>query len=61
MSLLGLAGYCLFTLIGLAGISVQTGCGTAQLSWDPSIGALLSIGGCAACVIAAIIMLRTRP
>jgi hypothetical protein len=61
VSLLGLAGYCLFTLIGLAGITAQTGYGTAQLSWDPSIGTLLSIGGCAACAIAATIMLRTRP
>jgi hypothetical protein len=61
VSLLGLAGYCLFTLIGLVSITAQTDYGTAQLSWDPSIGALLSIGGCAACAIAATIMLRTRP
>jgi hypothetical protein len=60
-SLLGLAGYFLFTLIGLAGITAQASYGTAQLSWDPSIGALLSIGGCAACATAAIVMLRTRP
>jgi hypothetical protein len=60
-SLLGLAGYCLFTLIGIAGITLQTVNGPTQYSWDPSIGVLLSIGGCAACAIAAIVMLRTRP
>jgi hypothetical protein len=60
-SVLGLAGYCLFTLIGVADITVQTSDGPTQYSWDPSIGALLSIGGCAACAIAAIVMLRTRP
>lgn len=52
------AGYSLFTLAGVAGFTEQTG---VQVSWDPSIGALLSIGGCAACVAAAIVMLRTRP
>jgi hypothetical protein len=61
VSLLGLAGYCLFTLIGVANFTVQTSDGPTQYSWDPSIGALLSIGGCAACAIAAIVMLRTRP
>jgi hypothetical protein len=60
-SLLGLAGYCLFTLIGIANFTVQTSDGPTQYSWDPSIGALLSIGGCAACAIAAIVMLRTPP
>ena len=60
-SLLGLAGYCLFTLAGIANITVQTANGPTQYSWDPSIGALLSIGGCAACAIATIVMLRTRP
>jgi hypothetical protein len=61
VSLLGLAGYCLFTLIGVADMAVQTSNGPAQASWDPNIGALLSIAGCAACAIAAILMLRTRP
>jgi hypothetical protein len=64
VSLLGFVGYCLFTLAGFSGVSgitVQEGYGLDQVSWDPSIGALLSIGGCAACVIAAIVMLRTRP
>jgi hypothetical protein len=61
VSMLGLAGYCLFTLIGIANFTVQTSDGPTQYSWDPSIGALLSIGGCAACAIAAIVMLRTRP
>ena len=60
-SLLGLAGYCLFTLIGIANFTVQTSDGPTQYSWDPSIGALLSIGGCAACAIAAAVMLRTSP
>jgi len=61
VSLLGFAGYCLFTLAGVAGITVQASYDLAQVSWYPSIGALLSIGGCAACAIGAIVMLRTRP
>jgi hypothetical protein len=61
-SLLGLTGYCLFTMIGIAGITVQDSYGDPnQVSWDPSIGVLLSVGGCAACAIAAAVMLRTRP
>jgi hypothetical protein len=60
VSMLGLVGYCLFTLIGVADITVQASYGPAQVSWDPSIGALLSIGGCVACAIAATVMLRTR-
>jgi hypothetical protein len=59
LSLLGLAGYCLFTLLGVAGITVQTAFGPTQVSWYPNIGALDSIAGCAACAIAAIVMLRT--
>jgi len=58
VSLLGFAGYSLFTLAGVAGITEQTG---VQVSWYPNIGALDSIVGCAACAIAAIVMLRTRP
>jgi len=58
LSLLGFAGYCFFTLAGVAGFTEQTG---VQVSWYPSIGALLSIAGCAACAVAAIVMLRTRP
>jgi hypothetical protein len=58
VSLLGLAGYCLFTLAGVAGVTEQSG---VQVSWYPNIGALDSIAGCAACGIAAIVMLRTRP
>ena len=61
VSLLGFVGYCLFTLTGLADITIQTYNGPTQYSWDPSVGALLSIAGCAACAIAAIVMLRTRP
>jgi hypothetical protein len=57
--LLRLAGYCLFTLVDIADITVQTSGGPARYSWDPSIGALLSTGGCAACGTAAIVMLRT--
>src|ERR1700678_894337 len=60
VSMLGLVGYCLFTLIGVADITVQASYGPAQVSWNPSIGALLSIGGCVACAIAATVMLRTR-
>lgn len=58
VSLLGFAGYSLFTLAGVAGVTEQTG---VQVSWYPNIGALLSIAGCAACAAAAIVMLRTRP
>jgi hypothetical protein len=58
LSLLGFAGYVLFTLAGVAGIAEQTG---LQVSWYPNIGALDSIAGSAACAIAAIVMLRTRP
>jgi len=57
LSLLGFVGYSLFTLAGVAGITEQTG---VQVSWYPNIGALDSIAGCAACAIAAIVMLRTR-
>jgi hypothetical protein len=56
LSLLGFVGYSLFTLAGVAGITEQTG---VQVSWYPNIGALDSIAGCAACAIAAIVMLRT--
>jgi hypothetical protein len=58
LSLLGFAGYSLFTLAGLADITEQTG---LQVSWDPSIGAVDSIAACLACAIAAIVMLRTPP
>jgi peptidoglycan/LPS O-acetylase OafA/YrhL len=61
VSLLGLAGYCFFTLAGVAGITMPIDAIPAQASWDPSIGALISIAGCAACAIAATVMLRTRP
>jgi hypothetical protein len=30
------------------------------VSWYPSIGLLLSIAGCAACAVAAVIMRRTQ-
>ena len=47
-------------LAGVAGITTQIDAIPAQVSWDPSIGALLSIAGCVACAVAAIVMLRTR-
>jgi hypothetical protein len=56
LSLLGLAGYCLFTLAGIAGTTEQAG---LQWSWYPNIGVVDSIAGCVACAIAAIVMLRT--
>jgi hypothetical protein len=56
LTLLGFAGYSLFTLAGVTGVTEQTG---VQVSWYPNIGALDSIAGCAACAIAAIVMLRT--
>ena len=58
LSLLGFAGYVLFTLAGIGGITEQTG---LQLSWYPNIGMVDSIAGSAACAIAAIVMLRTPP
>jgi hypothetical protein len=58
LGLLGLVGYSLFTVAGVAGITEQTG---VQVSWYPNIGLLDSIAGCAACAIAATVMLRTRP
>jgi hypothetical protein len=60
LALLGLAGYSLFTLAGVVGVTAQTDLGPAQVSWYPNIGALDSIAGCAACAIGAIVMLRTR-
>lgn len=59
LSLLGFAGYFLFSLIGVVGANVNTDLGPTHVSWYPNIGALLSIGGCAACAIAAVVMLRT--
>jgi hypothetical protein len=59
LSLLGFAGYSLFSLAGLVGGNEDTDLGPVHVSWDPNIGALLSIGGCAACAIAAIVMLVT--
>jgi hypothetical protein len=61
LSLLGFAGYSFFALAGAAGFTMQTYLGPTQVSWYPNIGLLDSIAGCAACVIAAIVMLRTRP
>lgn len=59
-SALGLAGYFIFTVVGLAHFTVQSDSGPTQYAWDPSIGVVLSIGGCAACLISAIAMLRAR-
>jgi hypothetical protein len=60
-SVLGFAGYFLYALIGINGLTVSTDLGPAQVSWYPSIGLLLSIAGCAACAIAAIVIRRTSP
>jgi hypothetical protein len=59
LSLLGFAGYSLFSLIGMVGGNINTDLGPTHLSWYPNIGALFSIGGCAACAIAALVMLIT--
>jgi len=60
-SVLGCAGYTLYTLIGINGLTVNSYLGPAQVSWYPSIGLLISIAGCAACAVAAIVMRRTSP
>jgi hypothetical protein len=60
-SLTGLAGYFLFTIAGFIGISSQDDYGPANVTWNPNIGILLSILGCAACALAAFVMIRTRP
>jgi hypothetical protein len=60
-SLAGLAGYCLFTVAGLIGISSQDDYGPSDITWNPSIGIALSIIGCAACAFAAFVIIRTRP
>jgi hypothetical protein len=58
---LGFTGYFLYALVGINGLTVNTDLGPAHVSWYPSIGLLLSVAGCAACAIAAIVMRRTRP
>jgi hypothetical protein len=60
-SLLGFAGYFLYALVGINGLTVNSDLGPAQVSWYPSIGLLLSIVGCAACATASIVMRRTSP
>ena len=60
-SVLGFAGYLLYALAGINGLTVNSGLGPAHVSWYPSIGLLLSIAGCAACAIAATIIRRTSP
>jgi len=60
-SVLGFAGYFLYALVGINGLTVSSDLGPAHVSWYPSIGLLLSVAGCAACAIAAIVMRRTRP
>jgi len=59
-SVLGFAGYFLYALVGISGLTVTSDLGPAHVSWYPSIGLLLSVAGCAACAIAAIVMRRTR-
>jgi hypothetical protein len=58
-SALGFAGYGLYAIVGINGVTVATGLGPAHVSWYPSIGLLLSIAGCAACAVAATVMHRT--
>ena len=60
-SALGFAGYGLYAIVGINGVTVATGLGPAHVSWYPSIGLLLSIAGCAACAVAATVMHRTTP
>jgi hypothetical protein len=60
-SVLGFVGYFLYALVGINGLTVSTDLGPANVSWYPSIGLLLSVAGCAACAIAAIVMRRTQP
>jgi len=60
-SVLGCAGYSLYTLIGISGLTVNSYLGPAHVSWYPSIGLLISIAGCAACAVAAIVMRRSSP
>lgn len=58
---LGFLGYFLYTVIGINGVTANSDLGPAQVSWYPSIGLLLSVIGCAACVVAATIIRRTSP
>jgi hypothetical protein len=58
---LGFVGYVLYALVGINGLTVNSDLGPAYVSWYPSIGLLLSVAGCAACAIAAIVMRRTSP
>jgi len=54
--------FVLFMLAGIAGVYPNFGFGiTEHVLWYQNIGMLLSIGGCAASAIAAIIILRNRP
>ena len=58
-SVLGFVGYALYPLIGINGLTANSDLGPTNVSWYPSIGLLLSIAGCAACAIAAVIIRRT--
>jgi len=58
-SVLGFVGYVLYTLIGINGVTANSDLGPTNVSWYPSVGLLLSIAGCAACAIAAVIIRRT--
>jgi hypothetical protein len=61
VSALGFAGYFLYAFVGIDGLTVNSGLGSTQVSWDPGLGLLLSMAGCAACAVAALAMYRTRP
>jgi hypothetical protein len=58
-SALGFAGYFLYALVGINGLTVSTDLGPANVSWYPSIGLLLSVAGCAACTVASVVIRRT--
>jgi hypothetical protein len=60
-SVLGFVGYFGYVLIGINGLTVNTNLGPTQVSWYPSVGLLLSVAGCAAAAIGAVVIRRTRP
>jgi hypothetical protein len=60
-SVLGFLGYFSYVLVGVNGLTVNTDLGPTHVSWYPSVGLLLSVAGCAAAAIAAIVMRRTQP
>jgi hypothetical protein len=61
VSVLGFLGYTLYAIAGIHGLTVNSDLGPATVSWYPSIGLLLSIAGCAAVAVAAVVMRRRTP